>query len=166
MKAKRQRELREDEIAARKRYGGMTRRQYNASKRPAYTPKSRTGSFVVRAIFRGNPKPQEIPFPNESAAVARFERLSTNENALSVSVIETRLDSRGNKRQSVIYSLLRLGQEFANSKVETLYRSSDSVVGLKAIKASPKLLEAYCNGNLEVHSYLAYGGEAWWERRA
>lgn len=166
MKAKRQRELREDEIAARKRYGGMTRRQYNATKRPTYTPKGRTGSFVVRAIFRGNPQPQEAPFPNESAAVARFERLSTNESALSISVIETKIDNNGNKRQNVLYSLLRLGQEFANSKIETLYRNGDTVVGLKAIKASPKLFDAYNNGNLEVHSYSAYGGEAWWERRA
>lgn len=115
MRAKRQRELQDYEIVARKKYGGMTRRQYNLRNRPARPAKSAAGSYTVRALFTSSPNPQEAPFPSEAAALARFDRLSTNPALISVSVLIEQTNSNGYKRQVAIYSLTKTGQEFAGS---------------------------------------------------
>jgi hypothetical protein len=99
------------EHEALKKYGGMTRAQYNQSQR---RPATRTGSYTVRALFAGNPLPQEGSFPSEAAALSRFIRLSSNPDLLFVTILVERTNSNGFKRQEAIYSYTRTKQEFAN----------------------------------------------------
>lgn len=82
---------------------------------------ARMGSFEIMATFEGNPKPQSAPFPNLSAALARFDRLSTNPALQVVKLIEftTMRDSNDNQagtRINVLHQLNRTNQEFANGK--------------------------------------------------
>lgn len=82
---------------------------------------ARTGSFEIMALFDGNPKPQSAPFPNLSAALARFDRLSTNPALTVVKLIEfTTLrgadDNQAGTRINVLHQLNRTHQEFANGK--------------------------------------------------
>lgn len=169
-----QRTLSDAEQAARKKRNGMTRREFNAkhSKFANRAPKAENGSYEIVALFDGNPVPQTAPFPNVAAALARFERLSTNENIQSLKLIENRTayDNNGNAvglRQSVLYSLVKTGQEFANSRIEALWRKKggNSILKEKAVFASPSLTKAAANGELELFKFIAVGGNPWWETR-
>ena len=99
------------EHVALKKYEGMTRAQYNQSQR---RPATQTGSYTVRALFAGNPLPQEGSFPSEAAALSRFIRLSSNPDLLYVTILVERTTSNGFKRQEAIYSYTRAKQEFAS----------------------------------------------------
>jgi len=170
-----QRQLSEDEQKARAKRKGMTRREYNRkhSKFAGRVSSARSGSFEVAAVYEGNPVPQTVPFPNELAALARFDVLRSNSNLLSVKVIENkvRYDASGKAnglRQETLYSFVRGGpQEFANSKYETLWgrEGGNTTYRYKNIKASPKLLEAFSQGEFKVVKQIAYDGSPWWERR-
>lgn len=168
------RQLSEDEQKARQtRYGGMTRREFNAKHQRPRREAARSGSFEVVVIFDGNPVPQTAPFPNESAALARFDRLMSNPDVLNLKVVENKTvyDASGKAvglRQVALYSFQRGGsQEFANSKRETLWRrkGGNSSFTNKQIHASPALLKASFAGELEIAKTVYYDGQAWWERR-
>lgn len=172
-----QRTLSEDEQKARAKRKGLTRREFNAqhSKFVNKPPKTSAGDFEVVAIFDGNPAPQTAPFPNESAALARFERLLTNPNVMDLRVIQNKVVTIPERnvselRRVALYTFQRGGnQEFANSKTEILWRqrgSNGSTFSEKHIWQSPKLQKAAVNGELEVAKWLVHGGQAWWERRA
>lgn len=117
------RTLSEAEQKARKKYEGLTRRQYNATegRHAKHRRKSRNGSFEVVALFVGKTVPDTAPFPNEAAALARFDRLSTNPALLNVKVVEHRdVFNADNvllgKRSETLYALTTMAQEFANSR--------------------------------------------------
>lgn len=106
-----QRTLSEAEQKARKKYGGLTRREYRAknSKFANHRPKS-LGNYELIAFFEGNPTPNTVTFPNESASVARYDRLHTNPALRSMRVIR----HGSNVKSSAVYSFQRSGpQEFA-----------------------------------------------------
>lgn len=170
------RQLSEDEQKARAKRKGLTRREFNAqhSKFAGKTKVTATsGSFEVAALFDGNPVVQTAPSPNLEAALARFIRLSSNPDAISLRLIENKVrqgldDKPAGLRQEVLYSLLRGGrQEFANSTVETLWSrpNGNTNYSQKQIKQSPKLLEAFVSGELVIAKQLVSGGSAWWEPR-
>lgn len=158
-----QRTLSEAEQAARKKYGGLTAREFRAKNSKFNRPVTTSGSYDVEAIFDGNPVVQTAPFPNDAAAIARFERLSSNPNVLEVRVVQ----SKDGKR-ATIFSLKKGGQEFANSKTTTIYRepNGNTMLTMKTIKASPRLTDAFLANKLEAVKHKAEGGQAWWERSA
>lgn len=162
------RQLSEAEQIARNKYNGLTRRQYNAEhgkfSKANKAPKARVGSFFVVALFDGNPVPQQAPFPNDLAALARFEKLMTNPNVMELKLIE----SPPKSKTSTLYSFQRSGaQRFANSTVETLYaaKGDNTLLSMKAIKQSDKLLDKFYNGEITAVKEYWSGGSAWWERR-
>jgi hypothetical protein len=170
-----QRELSEAETKARKKYDGMTRRQYNRTKGKFANlePKSENGSFEVVTVFDGNPVEQTAPFPTMAAALSRFEKLSTNPNIRTLKVVKNvvTFNSKGEAtgmNRVAIHTLHRLGQQFANSRLETIYRrpGGNETLTLKAIKGSPRLYELYATGQLEVVKQVATGGHPWWSQRA
>ena len=156
------------------KYKGMTRREYNAAfnKFAKQNMKSESGNFLVQSVHIGNDAPQTTNFPNIDAALARFVRLSTAPNLVSVKVIKpVTLYGPNNTvigiRDEVLYAFHKAkdGQEFCNSKTVTLYKDGNSLVSMKAIKGSERLSEALFLGKLEVHSHRSEGGDAWWEER-
>lgn len=177
------RQLSEPEQKARSKRDGLTRRDYNAkhSKFAKQAPKTEAGDFEIVATFVGNPVPQTAPFPNLAAALARFSRLGGddsnkgNPDILDLRIIQNKVirNDKGEVvelRREAIYGFQRGGnQEFANSKVETLWKQSGSngaTLSMKQIRQSPKLTVAYTNGELEIAKQVVTGGQAWWERRA
>jgi len=164
----------EAEFRALEKYKGLTRRAYNAkhSKFANHTASAVNGSFEVVALFEGNPVEQTAPFPNELAALSRFERLSSNPNVLSLKVVQNvpqMIDGKPTGlRRVALYSLTKSGQEFANSRREILWKQKggNSVFTEKAIWQSANLTKLAAAGELEVHKFLATGGNAWWEARA
>lgn len=167
MKARKTRKPSEAELKAYAKRGGLTRRAFNASKRKPEAP--RRGAFQVVALFDGNPVPQTADFPNEAAALARFDRLASSPNLKNIKVVEfrTMVDDKGNvtsKQQLALFSFTKLGQVFANSKFETLYQrkgGNGPVLTLKALRDMDADPAAY-----EVYKQVAYDGSPWWERRA
>lgn len=169
------RQLSEAEQKARAiRYGGMTRKEFNARHQRPKAATARSGNFEVVALFDGNPAPQTAPFPNEIAAYERFIRLSSNPNVNDLRVVENRVayDADGKPiglRRVTLFSLQRFGsQQFANSKTETLWqrKGGNSTFTEKQLRTSPKLMEARNNNELEIAKEIYYGGQPWWERRA
>ena len=171
------RQLSEDELKARAKRKGLTRREFNAqhSKFAFKKPTTSAGDFEVVAIFEGNPAPQTAPFPNEAASLARFERLMSNPAVLDLKVIQKQvvvIPERGVSmlRRVALYSFQRGGnQEFANSKTEILWKlkgTNGATFSDKQLWQSPKLAEAAIRGEIEVAKWLTHGGQAWWERRA
>lgn len=169
------RQLSEAEQKARDKRGGLTRRQYNAanSKFANHRPKSENGSFEVVALYNDNPAPQTAPFPNEASALARFDTLRKNPDAYYLRVVKNEViygaDGRpSGMRQVTLYSLHRSGQEFANSRVETLYRrqGGNDVFGMKHILSTPDLTALALVGQLEVAKKIIRGGTPWWASRA
>ncbi len=168
-------ELSESEQKARVKYKGLTRRQFNSqySKFAGHRPKSENGSFEIVALFNGNPAPQTAPFPNEAAALTRFDVLRGNPAAHSIkivkNVVEYGADGRAKGlRPTTIYSLTRSGQEFANSKVELLYRrkGGNDVFNMKHILSRPELAQLMLRGELEVAKRIITGGTPWWASKA
>lgn len=169
-----QRQLSEAEQAARAQCGGLTRREWRAKTSKFHRPMTgRSGSFEVAGLFEGNTAEQTDAFPNELAALARFQTLSTNPNLISLNLIENQVirgrnDEAVGLKGVVLYSLHKYGQEFANSKTVTIYKEpgGNATLTMKAIKASERLSDAYFSNKLEVVKHRAEGGEPWWERRA
>lgn len=168
-------QLSEAEQKARVKYKGLTRRDYNAahSKFANHRPKSEDGSFEVVAMFNGNPAPQTAPFPNEAAALARFDMLQKNPAIYNLkavkNVVAYNADGRPTGMRPVtLYSLHRSGQEFANSKVEVLYRrpGGNDVFNTRHILTRPDLIQLYRAGQLEVAKRVITGGTPWWKSKA
>lgn len=82
----------------------------------------RHGQFEVVGIYEGNPNPQPVPFPNLSAALSRYAKISMSNPALQVLRLveyETIRDSEGNqagKRPIVLHQFQRTHQKFANGR--------------------------------------------------
>lgn len=154
------------------KYDGLTARQYRAkhSKHAKHHPKSESGNFLVQSLHVGNDAPQTTNFPNIDAALARFIRLSSADNLISVKVIKPVVIYGPNNaaigtRDVVLYAYTKAvnGQQFCNSKSVTLYKDGNSILSMKAIKNSERLTDKLYNGQLEVHSERFEGGQAWWE---
>lgn len=101
----------EAEEKARKKYGGLTRREYNAkhSKFANHRPTVQ-GNFELIALFHNKLMPDTATFPNEAAAVARFDRVLGSPALMAVRVVH----HKSNIAPSTIYCFQRFGaQEFA-----------------------------------------------------
>lgn len=168
-------QLSEAEQKARVKYKGLTRRQFNAehSKFANHRPKSEDGSFEIVALFSGNPVPQTAPFPNEAAALVRFEMMRRNPAVHTVKVVKNVVNYNADGRPTgmrpvVLYSLHRSGQEFANSKVETLYRrpGGNDVFNMRHILTRPDLIQLHQAQQLEVAKRIITGGTPWWASKA
>lgn len=169
------RELSDAEKTARKKYNGMTRREFNAKhgKFANHVAKTDTaGSFEVVAIFLGSEdKPQSAPFPNLDAALSRYNRICSNESLVAVKLVEevaVLMDGKAvGTRQRVLHSFTRNNQEFANSRIEALWRkkSDGSLVKEAAALKNPALIKSAAEGGLELYKFVAIGGQPWWELR-
>lgn len=168
-------QLSEDEQKARVKYKGMTRREYNAqhSKFANHRPKSEDGSFEIVALYSDNPIPQTAPFPNEAAALARFDVLRASPACQSVKVVKNvvryGIDGKPSGLIPVtLYSLTKTGQQFANSKVATHYRrkGTTEVFGMDHILRTPELISLSKAGQLEVAKVVITGGKLWWDTKA
>lgn len=106
-----QRTLTEAEEKARKKYGGLTRRQYNAQNSKFANHRQVTqGNFELIALFHGKVTPDTATFPNEAAVLARFDRLRSNPALRAIRVVHR----KSNIKPSTVYSFQRFGeQEFA-----------------------------------------------------
>ena len=166
------RALSEAEEAARKKYDGMTRREYKAkhSKFKSDPTTSRKGNFVVAALFYGNDTPQPTSFPVIGAALAHFDKLSKNANVSVLKLIEytPKLDKDGNptneSKASVLHQLNKTNQQFANSKVEHIWRRPDALTEYrkKAIENNDDLMRAFLNNGLVLSRSVYYDGNPWW----
>lgn len=170
------RELSDAEKTARKKYNGMTRREYNAKHGKFAKLGDRetdtNGQYEVVAMFFGNDKPQSAPLPSLNAAIARFQRLSSNENLIALKLIEHVVvyDKDGNAtgtRPVTLHSFTKTGQEFANSRIEALWRkkTDGSIVKDNLVMKNTALLKSAENGDLELYRFVAIGGQPWWETR-
>jgi hypothetical protein len=103
-----QRTLTEAEEKARKKYGGLTRRDYNAKNSKFANHRSTVqGNFELVALFHGKPLPDTATFPNEAAVLARFERLCSSPALMAIRVVH----HKSNIKPSTIYSFQRYGEQ-------------------------------------------------------
>lgn len=168
------RQLSEAEQIARKKYDGMTRREFNATKGKfaKQQPKARKGNFIVAALFYGNDTAQPHSFPVYEAALAHFDKLSINANISVLKLIEIVpvIDADGKQtnetKSKVLFQLNKTNQQFCNSKEEIIWRmkhGQQTEYRKKAIENSDTLMAAMANNNLEISRIVYYDGNPWWE---
>lgn len=164
------RTLSEPEQQARKKRDGLTAREFRAkhSKFKHVTTKNDVGSFEVQVLMYGNDLPQTAPFNNRHAALARFEKMTTNPNVSVVKLVQYTMAATGESKKNVLLQVVKTNQTFANSKTEIFYRrkGSNDLFGKSAIEKQPALQKLYLEDALEVARYASVGGHPWWERRA